>query len=137
MGYLQGYVRDSKVLKFTTVEEHEHSFSFNMTNTLEGWRVDIMPLENEDIPSIHVLVQYPKNDTEMIITERTTRLYNESRVTYSYLPINGNWTNGPTEPDPSKNDTEEFETIGYYSTNVGYGDDEYDRVASIQILREN
>ena len=106
-----------------------------MTNTLEGWRVDIIPLENENIPSIHILVQYPKNDTEGIIVERTTRHHKESRVTLSYLPNNGNSTNNSTEPP--KNETEEFETIGYYSTNVGYGNDEYARVASIQILREN
>ena len=50
-----------------------------MTNSLGGWRVDILPLNNVEIPSIHLLVHF---STEPDIPDKilkVTRLGNETR----------------------------------------------------------
>ena len=128
--HYEGLVRDSKVLYIKGHNQKDYGFSFNMTNSLGGWRVDIIPLNNIDIPSIHLLVHFATEEDPRDMVLKTTRLGNETREQTFELPKVRN------ETEPVKNETH-YETIGYYNTNIGTGTEEDYRYAAVQILREN
>ena len=77
--HYEGLVRDSSVLYIKGRDQKEYGFSFNMTNSLGGWRVDIIPLNNVDLPSIHLLVHFATEEGAPDKLLKTTRLGNETR----------------------------------------------------------
>ena len=84
--HYEGLVRDSKVLYIKGHNQKDYGFSFNMTNSLGGWRVDIIPLNNVDIPSIHLLVHFATEEDPRDMVLKTTRLGNETREQTFELP---------------------------------------------------